>query len=664
MKLRATATPIATATAVPVPIATEPATPRTVAVIAELLDASIVTLPTGSAAVPTVLDSIHAWAVELATFVDSEPPPLAAMPVLPTAIARATASDVTLIVWSSVARTRTSPPPVETLGTLAMLAQTALSIRLCASASPMATDTPVALPLPEMLADAAGASASMLETSLAVTLTSPSADKVGEPSTVASTTLSISLKLSAPVAPTATEVALVLMATAMAMPKASESILASLSADTVTAPSESTSESSTAARVVLSIVLIVSEIPRATPTAVFWLTAIASATAPAVALIHDSSDAVTLMPAPLSASVVSVLPLCTSACVLLRILLMPTEPATSTAMPASVLEPATPMPSAKMPASISASTVIAPAAVTSESSISAHTRLPSPSPSIVLIANDAPIATAAAVPLPATANEIATAPAPAMISESLLAATVTAPPASTVLDRRIAVVSASIWLTEPEPAPAPATPLPCCLATAAANAPATVNAWMLPVEVASMRSSPVTRKSPLSVSRSHVISLDSTSASVSVVILLTAMATPADTAVALPVPPLAIARDSAPAIAKISESSGPRIRTLLSTGPASSLSVVSIIRARVALVTSFSETAPARASVNVLPLDVPPPATAPAPPAASVQMWDRLSAMIEKLCSAVSTTKSSNATLCTVTSALRTKPSTLASTRL
>src|SRR5829696_8182341 len=660
MKLRATATPIATATAVPVPIATEPATPRTVAVIAELLDASIVTLPTGSAAVPTVLDSIHAWAVELATFVDSEPPPLAAMPVLPTAIARATASDVTLIVWSSVAWTRTSPPPVETLGTLAMLAQTALSIRLCASASPMATDTPVALPLPEMLADAASASASMLETSLAVTLTSPSADKVGGPSTVASTTLSISLKLSAPVAPTATDVALVLMATAMAMPKASESILASLSADTVTAPSESTSESSTAARVVLSIVLIVSEIPRATPTAVFWLTAIASATAPAVALIHDSSDAVTLMPAPLPASVVSVLPLCTSACVLLRILLMPIEPATSTAMPASVLDPATlpaaPMPSAKMPASISASTVIAPAAVTSESSISAQTRLPSPSPSIVLMANDAPIATAAAVPLPATANEIATAPAPAMISESL--------PASTVLDRRMAVVSASIWLMEPEPAPAPATPLPCCLATAAANAPATVNAWMLPVEVASMRSSPVTRKSPLSVSRSHVISLDSTSASVSVMILLTAMATPADTAVALPVPPLAIARDSAPAIAKISESSGPRIRTLLSTGPASSLSVVSIIRARVALVTSFSETAPARASVNVLPLDVPPPATAPAPPAASVQMWDRLSAMIEKLCSAVSTTKSSNATLCTVTSALRTKPSTSAWTRL
>src|SRR5215208_2606584 len=549
-----------------------------------------------------------------------------------------------------------------------MLAQTALSIRLCASASPMATDTPVALPLPEMLADAASASASMLETSLAVTLTSPSEDKVGEPSTVAWTTLWISLKLSAPVAPTATDVALVLMATAMAMPKASESILASLSADTVTAPSESTSESSTAARVVLSIVLIVSEIPRATPTAVFWLTAIASATAPAVALIHDSSDAVTLMPAPLPASVVSVLPLCTNACVLLRILLMPIEPATSTAMPASVLEPATlpaaPMPSAKMPASISASTVIAPAAVTSESSISAQTRLPSPSPSIVLMANDAPIATAAAVPLPATANEIATAPAPAMISESLLAATVTAPPASTVLDRRMAVVSASIWLTEPEPAPAPATPLPCCLAAAAANAPATVNAWMLPVEVASMRSSPVTRKSPLSVSRSHVISLDSTSASVSVVILLTAMATPADTAVALPVPPLAIARDSAPAIAKISESSGPRIRTLLSTGPASSLSVVSIIRARVALVTSFSETAPARASVNVLPLDVPPPATAPAPPAASVQMWDRLSAMIEKLCSAVSTTKSSNATLCTVTSALRTKPSTSAWTRL
>ena len=56
---------------------------------------------------------------------------------------------------------------------------------------------------------------------------------------------------------------------------------------------------------------------------------------------------------------------------------------------------------------------------------------------------------------------------------------------------------------------------------------------------------------------------DSTSASTSATIVLTAIATPAEIAVALPLPPLAIASDRPPAMAKMSESSVARTRTSL-----------------------------------------------------------------------------------------------------
>ena len=94
---------------------------------------------------------------------------------------------------------------------------------------------------------------------------------------VASTTAVISLKLTAPVAPTPIAEALTLSATATAMPKASESIRRRrLHGDRRRRPSSV--ESSTTARVVVSIVLNVSERPSAAATAVFWLNAIASAT--------------------------------------------------------------------------------------------------------------------------------------------------------------------------------------------------------------------------------------------------------------------------------------------------------------------------------------------------------------------------------------------------
>ena len=103
-----------------------------------------------------------------------------------------------------------------------------------------------------------------------------------------------------------------------------------------------------------------------------------------------------------------------------------------------------------------------------------------------MIATAAPKAAAPAVPATLVPMATATAPAPAMISESFVARTVTAPPASTVLLRRVAVVSESILLLEPEPAPPIARPLCWAEAFAAANEPASVKALILPVASASI----------------------------------------------------------------------------------------------------------------------------------------------------------------------------------
>ena len=161
MKLRATATPIATAAPVDEPNETEPATPSTVAVMSESLDARIETAPTGTSLAvpassrPTVLLRIDACAFERITFVDSEPPPLAATPVPPpaTATETATASDLTMIVSPSVACTMTAPPCVFTPATAFRYASTSLSIVLCASERPIG-DRDAALPPARLAATA------------------------------------------------------------------------------------------------------------------------------------------------------------------------------------------------------------------------------------------------------------------------------------------------------------------------------------------------------------------------------------------------------------------------------------------------------------------------------------------------------------------------------
>ena len=249
---------------------TAAATPATVASIDEVLLASRSTLPTGLEGVPIRLRSIIALVRDRMMLVDTDAPP--ATPTLvppPNATDTAAANEVTSISAASSARTVTSPPPVSTLGMLTIPAATSLSIRFCASARPSETPTAAPLELPVIAADAATATAWMPESSLAVTLSAPSdvterAGVAGRSSfaIVASTLLSMLLKLSAPVALTPTDAPLPSdAATAIAMPKASESISAWLAAATTTEPSDAMPESSTRASVSLLISFFVSEKP-------------------------------------------------------------------------------------------------------------------------------------------------------------------------------------------------------------------------------------------------------------------------------------------------------------------------------------------------------------------------------------------------------------------
>ncbi len=137
---------------------------------------------------------------------------------------------------------------------------------------------------------------------------------------------------------------------------------------------------SIAARVVFAMSFFVSEKPRPTAADSLCPTAIARAAAPAVALIHEVSCAVTVTPAPLPDEA-SVLPLRARAWVLLRILFSPTEPAPATPTAEPLLElampPAAPMPRLKIPPSMSASSVMLPFAWTLDWSTSAQTTLAS-----------------------------------------------------------------------------------------------------------------------------------------------------------------------------------------------------------------------------------------------------------------------------------------------
>ena len=569
MKLRATAMPTATPTPV-LPTATAKATAPMVASMSDVLDASRSTAPTLAMSLPITLSAMNALVRDRMMLVDSDAPPATPtlVPSRPAAIEIAAANDVTSISALSVARTITSPPPVVRVSTLTMLAVTSLSIVLCARARPIDTAMLADVIEPEMLADAASAKASIVESSVARTVSVPPVATVVVPATSAastidaSTVLSISLKLIAPVAVRPTAVETGLRATARPMPKASDSISAALSAVTLSAPSASIVESVTSACVALSISLIVRPKPSDAATAVFWLTAIESASAPTVELMFDSSLAVTLTVPPLPSRVVRLLPFCTLAWVLLRILFRPAEPAPATAKAEPLVElatpPAAPMASAKIVESISALTVIAPPAVTSEFSMSAQTVFGSRSLPRSLIENAAPNASAAAVLLLEVPMATATAPAPAMISAELMAVTETASPARTVLLRIVAVVSASISLSEPEPAPATAKPEP-FLASATDTAPATVKDLMSPVDSAATVSPPFAPTA-------QIRSLLSTNASVSVWMSLKASAIPADTAKAVPdCGPLAMPTANAPAMVRISESSPARTSASLRT---------------------------------------------------------------------------------------------------
>ena len=330
-------------------------------------------------------------------------PPATPTPVLlPPEIAAAAANTCAVMAESEVACTRTSPS-VLTLGRFTKLAVTTLSMRFCASARPIATDTAEALGLTAMLAAAAIAWAWIVASSVALTLMPPAAVTVAVPVglawlIVASTVLPMSLKLSAPVALAATALPLALTDRPSAMPKASESMVDSLPAATVTVPPAPTLLSSTAARVVLAMSFSVSEKP--SPAAVLRLlpTAACSTAEPAVASICESSSAV-MSTAP---TAVRLLPLRARACVLARILLAEAEPARLPAIAEPPAEPPTlpaaPIASEKMSAAMSASIVTAPPERMVEWSTSAQTRLAWPSVPMLLTENAAP--TAPALPLP------------------------------------------------------------------------------------------------------------------------------------------------------------------------------------------------------------------------------------------------------------------------
>ena len=350
-------------------------------------------------------------------------------------------------------------------GTFSILAVVSLLILLCASANPMLIPMLFALELPDTAAAAAVAVASILELSLAVTLTEAAdivASKGGsELRMAADNSLSISLKLNAPVALAAIVLALPLIATLTAIPKPSDSMLEVLSAATTRAPTAVTPESSISATVTFSMLLIVSEKPRPTAVASLWATAMDKAAAPAVELIDELSSAVILTPP----TAVTVLPLPTLALVLTRILLAAAEPAPLPAiaepLPDAPRLPAAPMARANMSAAISAVTVTSPPEIISELSISAQTRLPSPSPPMLLTENAAPIATPVPSPDWLVPTAIPIPPAPLVMDELSAAVTETSPvPRVTGLLRTRATVSKSIRFTEPDAAPAPATPLP------------------------------------------------------------------------------------------------------------------------------------------------------------------------------------------------------------
>ena len=169
---------------------------------------------------------------------------------------------------------------------------------------------------------------------------------------------------------------------------------------------------------------------------------------------------------------------------------------------------------------------------------------------MMLTAKEPPMATAAAVPCPAEANEIATAPAPAVIWESFLAWTVT-PLALSI--GAVVHLGGHVGIDAVDRAGT----------SARGGDPA---AGLLRdgrcegtghgVGLDPGARDGLDQEGPGRAGGHHApvgFVTDSTSASTSATIVLTAIATPAEIAVALPWPPLAIASDRPPAMAKMSE---------------------------------------------------------------------------------------------------------------
>src|SRR4051794_4790501 len=163
MKLRATATPMATPTPVelPMPTATEAAT--TVAVIAPVMPATTLMLPV----VVRELLPTNAFVLVRIRFVDSAPAPLTATPAPPNAPPTAidAAAETALIEAVSVALSAMFPD-IDSV-TPVIEAWTTLSTVLCASATPIETATAFD-PATETATDAAPATASIVDVSLAL----------------------------------------------------------------------------------------------------------------------------------------------------------------------------------------------------------------------------------------------------------------------------------------------------------------------------------------------------------------------------------------------------------------------------------------------------------------------------------------------------------------
>ncbi len=164
MKLRATATPIDTPTPAVLPAATATEAATTLALMLPVTAEVRLT--------PAVLVNWLFWAnaftVDRMTLVDSAPAPATAMPAVePRPTASEAATETASIVAPAVARNVMPPAPATSSSTLMIDASTALSIRLCASATPI--DSAKALEPPAATAmEAAPANASISDVSAAL----------------------------------------------------------------------------------------------------------------------------------------------------------------------------------------------------------------------------------------------------------------------------------------------------------------------------------------------------------------------------------------------------------------------------------------------------------------------------------------------------------------